>query len=377
MKKKRSCSGAILINLAIVAVIYLLVFNPIPYYIESPGKAFSLNEMVEVNDEFSDEAGDFYLTTISFRQATPLSALSSLFPFRDLVKQADVVGDVEDFDTYDIIQQYYMESSANTAIQVAFEAANEAYKIQYNGVYVLQILEESDFADDLQVGDTVTAVDGNQFKSSQEFIDYVSGKTLGETIDITYEHEGNIQTTTGELIQLETGAAGIGIGLVDNTSIQTDIPVQIHSGQIGGPSAGLMFSLQIYNQLLDENIRHNYDISGTGTISADGTVGRIGGIAKKIVAADEAGSDYFFAPDDEIPDEVYELDPTVQTNYEEAVAAAEKIETDMKVIPVKTFQNALDFLEQLTAEEAAQRRGTVLYLSTNMPSFPVKNVALI
>lgn len=353
MKKSRSWLEAILLNLFILAVIYLLVFNPIPFFIESPGQAFSLDEMVEVNNEQSNETGDFYITTVSYRQATPLSALTSLFPYRDLVREADLVGEGENLETYDIIQQYYMESSANTAIQVALEAADETYELHYNGIYVLQVLEESDFYETLQVGDTVKAVDGHRFESSQEFINYVSNLGLGDSVDITFERDGELHTVNGDLIQLESGVPGIGIGLVDNTSIETEIPIEINSGQIGGPSAGLMFSLQIYNQLVEENIRNGYEIAGTGTIAADGTVGRIGGIAKKVVAADEAGVDYFFVPNDYIPPEALKIEPNLQTNYEEALEAAAEIETDMEVIPVENFQDAIDFLEQLREEEAS------------------------
>src|SRR5699024_2007553 len=122
--------------------------------LEIPGKAFGLDSMVEVNNEFSEEPGDFYLTTVWIQQATPLTTLSSVLPFRDLLSKADLFGDIENFEEYDAMQQYYMNSSINTAIQVAFEEANGDYELQYNGVYVLQVLEESTFADQLQIGDT-------------------------------------------------------------------------------------------------------------------------------------------------------------------------------------------------------------------------------
>ena len=65
--------------------------------------------------------------------------------------------------------------------------------------------------------------------------------------------------------------------------------VDINTSEIGGPSAGLMFALEIYNQLIDEDITKGFSIAGTGTISPDGKVGPIGGIDQKVVAADKAG----------------------------------------------------------------------------------------
>lgn len=70
--------------------------------------------------------------------------------------------------------------------------------------------------------------------------------------------------------------------------------VTISSEGIGGPSAGLMMTLEIYDQLNTEmDLTRGYQIAGTGTISLDGTVGRIGGINHKIVAADKAGAEIF------------------------------------------------------------------------------------
>ena len=72
----------------------------------------------------------------------------------------------------------------------------------------------------------------------------------------------------------------------------------MNTEEIGGPSAGFMFSLEIYNQLTKEDLTKGYEIAGTGTISPDGTVGRIGGIEQKIIAADKAGADIFLAPNE-------------------------------------------------------------------------------
>lgn len=338
-------------GILVLGFIYLFFFQPIPFYIESPGGAFGLDDMVEVNHKFSDEEGDFYITTVGIQQATPFTSLSSVLPFRDILSEQELFGDVSDFEEYDSIQQFYMDSSINTAIQVAFDEADMEYDMNYNGVYVLQVLDESSFAGDLKVGDTVTAVDGNTFENSHDFIDYVADKEVGDTVQIDFVRDGAEYSANGELILLESGVPGVGIGLVDHTNIVTNPPVTIHSGYIGGPSAGLMFSLQIYNQLIDGNLRGDYNIAGTGTIEPDGTVGRIGGIQKKVVASDDEGASIFFAPDDEITDEMRQYFPDIRTNYEEALEAAEAIDTDMQIVPVKTFSDAVEFLEEFSLNE--------------------------
>ena len=80
---------------------------------------------------------------------------------------------------------------------------------------------------------------------------------------------------------------------------------------------------------------------------SDGTVGRIGGADFKIMAADREGVEIFFAPNDYLPDEVREKNPGILTNYEEALKTAEKIGTKMKIVPVTTIDDALDYLKDL------------------------------
>src|SRR5699024_7301490 len=140
----------------------------------------------------------------------------------------------------------------NTAKPVAFGEADKDYELLYNGAYVLQVLDNSSFADELTVGDSVKPVDGPSFGQSHAFNEYVCAKEVGERVDIEFEREGELLIASGELIPLDSGVAGIGIGLVDNTGLETVPEVPIHSGEIGGPSAGLMFSLQIYSQLMSE-----------------------------------------------------------------------------------------------------------------------------
>ena len=86
-------------------------------------------------------------------------------------------------------------------------------------------------------------------------------------------------------------------------------------------------------------------IAGTGSIDRDGNVGDIGGIDKKVVAAAKEGASIFFAPDNPVSEETKKTNPEAKTNYETAVEAAKTIKTDMKIVPVKTLQDAIDYLK--------------------------------
>lgn len=330
---------------------------------EVPGSIFSLDDMVEVDQQFTDEPGDFYITTVGIRKTTPLSLLTSFLPYRDLVSEADFLGEFDDFEAYDQLQAYHMKSSINNAIKVAFDAADKDYTFEYEGVYVLQVLEESSFYQDLKMGDTVKAVDGKQFESSQEFIDYIANKDVDDEVTLDISRKQKDLTLSGKLVELDSGVAGIGISLVDDTTLVTKPTVTVHSANIGGPSAGLMFSLEIYTKLITDDIRGAFEIAGTGTIGVDGAVGRIGGVEKKVVAADKAGVDYFFAPDDEITSEMERRQPDIQSNYDAAVATAEKIGTEMEIVPVQTLDDAIAYLEELQKQDRVEQTLDVIDFS--------------
>ena len=108
-----------------------------------------------------------------------------------------------------------------------------------------------------------------------------------------------------------------------------------------------MFTLEILNQLLPEDISKGYNIAGTGEMRPDGTVGRIGGIDLKVIAADRKGIEIMFAPDDEIDPAIFANNPGLKSNYEEALKSAKKIGTTMKIVPVKTIDDALAYLDTI------------------------------
>lgn len=347
MESKRKYSLKTFIPYLLIAAFILVFVIRIPYYIEGPGSTENLKDFVTVDGKNDKSSGGFYLTTVGVRKATLASALFAHFSdFNELISKEDLMGGSTN-EEYEQIQKYYMDSSQNAAIEQAMKLAGVEFKMAFKGVYVLTIDEKSDFKGKIKVGDTVTGADGKTFKSSEELVDYIKSKKVGEEVTVSFIHNGEEREATGKLIELSTKNPGIGIGLTDHTEISSDVSVEIDAGSIGGPSAGLMFTLETYELLTGKNIRKGHEIAGTGTINSEGVVGRIGGIDKKIVTASQNGAEIFFAPDDEISDEIRKENPDIKTNYEEAVAAGKKINTKMKIVPVKTVQDALDYLDKL------------------------------
>ncbi|MEK4199483.1 SepM family pheromone-processing serine protease [Cytobacillus sp. FSL K6-0265] len=327
----------------VLALLVLVTsFIQLPYYVSKPGMAKELEPIIEV--ENGDNAtGSFMLTTIRMGKANIYTYLwakwqkyQHIYPIEDIRREDET--DRE----YQLRQLYLMDNSKQSAIEVAYQHAGLEVNYNYQGVYVLNIMEGMPAEGKLEASDRVTKVDGQSFQSSEQFIDMVSSKSEGDSISLTFERNGEERETDIELQKIAaTGKVGVGITLVDDKEISVDPEVAIDTSEIGGPSAGFMFSLEIYNQLVQGDITRGYEIAGTGTIAPDGTVGRIGGIDQKIVAADNAGADIFFAPNENNSD---------KSNYKEAVKTAKDIDTDMKIIPIDTFDDAVKYLEDLEAK---------------------------
>ena len=331
----------------LVAVLLILAstFYYLPYYVTKPGMAKELEPIIEVED--GDEAeGNFMLTTVRMGRANIYSyLLAKGNKYQEIYKESSIRVEGETDEEYNVRQLHLMDNSKNQAIKVAYEKAGKQISYKYLGVYVLDVHEDMPAADVLRAGDQIIQLDQLHFDSSQQFIDYIATKKAGDKVQIVYKRE---ETEKKAIIALQPfkdrpNQIGLGISLDDYTRITTDPSVSIDSEQIGGPSAGLMFSLEIYNQLTKGDLTKGYQIAGTGTMEEDGKVGPIGGIGQKVVAADKSGADFFFAPDE---------DGATSSNYQEALVAAKDIETKMKIVPVSSFDEAVDYLEQLKRKNA-------------------------
>ena len=130
--------------------------------------------------------------------------------------------------------------------------------------------------------------------------------------------------------------SGIGIGLTDHTEIDSSIPVSIEAGDIGGPSAGLMFTLQTYEQLSHKDLRKGHEIAGTGTMNSQESLVESEALTK-VVTASENGAEIFFAPDDEITSEMKKL----SRKSNRIIKKHKKLRKNwdkMKIVPVKRFK---------------------------------------
>lgn len=321
-------------------VLFLASFYTLPYYVSKPGMAKELEPIIDVENGY-EEDGSFMLTTIRMGKANIYTyLLASFSDYQEIYPEESIRSKEETEEEYNVRQLHLMANSKQAAVEVAYKKAGIPINYQYKGVYVLNVVEGMPASGKLEPGDRIFKVDGIEFASSEEFMQYVGGKSSGEKITLSYvrkekEKEAIIQV---QPFPDDVSRVGIGIGLVDDKELLVEPKVDINTEDIGGPSAGFMFSLEIYNQLTEVDLTRGYEIAGTGTISPEGVIGRIGGIEQKIVAADKAGADIFFAPFEEGAED---------SNYNAAVKTAKDIDTEMEIVPVDIFDEAISYLEEL------------------------------
>lgn len=343
-----------------IAFVYGVYFLPLPLFIFSAGTAETIQPMVQVKESGPVKPGAFMLTTVRVSDASVFSYfMSFVHPYDELRRKSELLRENESEQEYTQRQEVSMLTSQSSAIQAAYHMLGIPYHISNDGVVIVQIFKDFPAAEVLQPGDYIVKVDDTPIQVTEELQKELKGKKPGDTVNIAYKRKNITRTAQIKLglLPLEQGAApvkeeerrvGLGVVPANVQSVKADDAdkqVTIKAGEIGGPSAGLMFSLEIMNRLSAEDISKGYKIAGTGTIDEKGTVGVIGGIQHKIIAADKAGAEIFFAPKDYTSPKGEKV-----PNYSDAVQRAKDIKTAMKIVPVGTMDDALQYLKSLPAK---------------------------
>ncbi|ANS73943.1 peptidase S16 [Paenibacillus yonginensis] len=327
-----------LAGVVFILIVYVLVFMPLPYIIYQPGTAEQVGPMVSIPDGDKEEKGTFMLTTVSSRYANVVYYLAAKLDKNAEVDPKPKRNEAE----YNALQVSYMTGSQSSAIEAAYKKAGVPYTNEPQYIMVLGHVDGVTSKGDFQANDILASVDGKEVKTFEALSAILSAKKPGEHVDVKLMRNGKEMDQDVELVELkdaETGKirAGLGISIgqrIDIVSADEGKAVHFAKTDIGGPSAGLMFTLEIYNQLTPGDLSKGHRIAGTGTIDADGNVGEIGGVQFKIVAANREKAEVFFVP---------------EGNYADAEKKAKSIGTSMKLVPVKTLDDALNYLDQMKA----------------------------
>lgn len=323
-----------------ILITLVVAFWPTGYYIEAPGSTDQISNYIQPSSKNNRVNPNFYLVTVSER---PAGVADYLFSFLDKnetrISKKELLG-TQTNQAYEQMQKYFMENSQNDAVYYAARKAKVFHRKKFLGVNIIDILNNSSFKGKLKIGDMIIAVNNHKFKSSNEFMRYIQSLKKNSKLKIEILRGKSLKVFTGKTVKLSNNKAGIGIQLVDHTKVITKPKININTQDIGGPSAGLMMSLVCYQIFTKENLSPKNKIAGTGTIDQDGHVGMIGGVDKKVVTAAHSGMKVFFVPSEQ-PKGVKKS----ETNYAEALKKAKQIHSKMKIVPVKNFDDALNYLK--------------------------------
>lgn len=348
---KRDMPSFVIVMSVVTIVVYLALYIPTPYVVFKPGTAEDVGPMVAVADPDVREDSKLMLTTVLQSFPNWASYVAASFNrYWDVYRKSDIFVEGETQQQYTERQQVIMLSSQSNAMQAAYSQTDIPYRIQVEGVVVVQTIPGMPAAEVLQAGDYLLNMDGQPIEAGEQIVQHVSGLQVGDHVSFELRRGDEVKAAdvqVGDFSKLpeELGGGadketpGLGIRTANIIAIKAEDPdkqitVDVHD--IGGPSAGLMFALEMVDQLTPGDLTRGYNIAGTGTIDADGMVGTIGGVKHKVAAAHDAGAQLFFVP---------------PGNEQEALDRAGSLKTDMKIVAVETLASALDYLAGLQPTE--------------------------
>lgn len=222
-----------------------------------------------------------------------------------------------------------MTGSQENAIAVALRSLGKKVP---ETVSVAALPQGSPSAGLLKPGDQIVAIDGHPVGRLTDVRGDISGHRPGEKVTLVVRRQGMQVTVTVPTTGVD-GHAAIGVYL--RSSFHFPVDVQIHAGDVGGPSAGTMFSLGIYDKLTPGALTGGAHIAGTGTLDSDGHVGPIGGIQQKLAGARAGGAQWFLAP---------------ASNCNEVVG---HVPDGLHVVRITTFTNARSAVEAIAGKHTA------------------------
>tara|TARA_B100001741_G_scaffold282568_1_gene257037 strand:+ start:839 stop:1795 length:957 start_codon:yes stop_codon:yes gene_type:complete len=308
------------------------------YYFMSPGPPYQW-EIDYGNNENYEFEGNLYQLTVRRDEANVFVYLWSLVnPSYDLYPKELILPDGVTPQELSEISIQNMRTSENVAIAVALKNIGYEIETKGEGVAVVGLLDDSPVKNKLKKGDLLNSINNVQIFSATEFISTLRTYSIGETVSIGLirvvdgvSEQLFIETTLIEHVEYK-GEPMVGF-LATTVNERFDFPfeVDIKTGNVGGPSAGLMMALNVYNNLIPQDITNSMVVAGTGTIEIDGSVGPVGGIKQKIIAAKRAGAELILVP---------------VANFEEA----KPFETDdTAIIAVESFDDALSVILQYSS----------------------------
>jgi Lon-like protease len=319
-------SGA-LVALGLIGLVTALVlwWLPADDFIFAPNAAKPLDGLVTVEDSKPTDGGDIYFLEVFVRR---LRLLEQLLPFTrpdgsTTVPKEQLLPPGTTEKERDRQNYVDMERSEQIASAVALRELGYDVVATPRGALVIGVSSDVPAASELDPGDVVVAVDGIPVKTPDRLREEVGKREPGDPVRLTIRRDGKATDVTVRTVASPADPTRpvIGITVDQDARIELPLDVEIDLGDVGGPSAGLPFALEIA-RLLGRDITHGCRVAATGELALDGTVIPIGAVKQKTFGAREAGVDIFVVPAGE--------------NAQEARQHAK----GLRILPVGSFQQA-------------------------------------
>lgn len=332
---RRGGARIAVVALVTAAFFYWATTSQLPYYRLAPGSAVDTSRLVVVDPAHAHPPeGKILLTTVSLGKVTLIEALQGwLDPAIDVVKERVIAPEDVDEEELRRLNLELMEESKKAAIGVAFEALG-VDAIQGRGAEIVGVEAGTPAGEvGLQAGETIVGVDGSPIEVDFEAVRALGERSPGEraTLEVVGV-DGATRTVEVTLARRpdDPTRAYLGVSL-STRDLTFDFPfsVDVQSERIGGPSAGLAFTLEIIDHLTEGELTGGIEVATTGTIELDGSVGEVGGIAQKTMAVNGSGATLFLVPSGEVRE------------------ARRFAGDDVVVVAVETLQDALTALAEV------------------------------
>lgn len=322
-------STAFILGMLVLALLIITGFTTtlIDKAVIAPGHTADIEEFVDVRDHPA-YASDASISLVSVRTSFAPSLFEVIGGWLDgaleVVDIEDILGERTVAENRDA-GRLQMDQSTQVAVAVALEHLGHEIMTPI-GARIARVMPDAPADGALLEGDIVQAVGDTAITTAQQLSDTVKAHDPGATATFTARApDGQIRTVTVTLADRD-GVALLGVIVTTHVEFaEPPIDVRLHIENIGGPSAGLAFTLSVIDALTPEPLTGNLDVAATGTIHHDGSVGPIGGVPQKSHAVVRAGTDLFLVPASQVEEAVAVAEPSVAVvgveTLEEALAA--------------------------------------------------------
>jgi PDZ domain-containing protein len=318
--------GALLLGVA--AILYLA---PSDKYIFLPDEARPLAPLVKVEGEKQDKnGGGIYYVAVDVRQASILEeAIPGLHEGATLVPENQVRPEGVDEKSRRQTELREMSRSQEYAAAVALRSLGKKVSVTTRGALIEAVGDGYPAAGKLRPDDVVVSVDGKPVRSASGLTDRMGTKRPGDTVELRVRRGRELLDVKLRTVAnpRDSKRAFLGVVISDDADVKLPIKVDINLGNVGGPSAGLAFALDVHEEL-GRDVDRGRRIAATGEITIDGQVRAVGGVKQKTIAARRSGMDLFLVPG-------------------ENAAEARRYAEGLRVVPVDSFQQALQELATL------------------------------